>query len=41
MANIIIENQYVAIFLIEILFEQGLVNRETYINARKRLKSHI
>jgi hypothetical protein len=36
-----VENEYVAVLLIEILFEKGLVNRQTYINAKKRLNSHI
>lgn len=39
--NIKIDNEYMAVFLIEILFEKGLVNRQTFINARKRLNSHI
>ena len=39
--NIKIDNTFVALFLIEILFEKGLVNRQTYKNARKRLDSHI
>lgn len=39
--SIQIDNEYVAVFLIEILFEKGLVNRQTYINAKKRLNSHI
>ena len=38
--NIQIANEYVAVLLIEILFEKGLVNRQTYINAKKRL-THI
>lgn len=37
--NIKIGNEYVAILLIEILFEKGLVNKQTYINVRKRLRS--
>ena len=32
---------HVAVLLIEILFEKGLVNRQTYINARKHTGSHI
>ncbi len=36
-----IDNKYVAVLLIEILFEKGLVNRQTYINAKKRLNSHM
>lgn len=39
--NIKIDNEYMAVFLIEILFEKGLVNRQTFINLRKRLNSHI
>ena len=34
-------NEFMAVLLIEILFEKGLVNRQTYINAKKRLNSHI
>lgn len=37
--NISIDNEYAAILLIEILFEKGLVNKQTYINVRKRLRS--
>lgn len=36
-----IDNEYAAVLLIEILFEKGLVNQQTYINAKKRLNSHI
>ena len=32
---------HVAVLLIEILFEKGLVNRQTYINAKKHTYSHI
>lgn len=39
--NIKIDNEYMAVFLIEILFEKGLVNRQAFINVRKRLNSHI
>lgn len=39
--NIKIDNEYMAVFLIEILFEKGLVKRQTFINVRKRLNSHI
>lgn len=39
--NIKTDNEYMAVFLIEILFEKGLVNRQTFINVRKRLNSHI
>lgn len=37
--NIHIDNEYAAILLIEILFEKSLVNKQTYINVRKRLHS--
>ena len=37
--NIRIDNEYAAILLIEILFEKGLVNKQTYINIKKRLRS--
>lgn len=36
-----IDNEYAAVLLIEILFEKGLVNQQTYINAKKRLNPHI
>lgn len=39
--DIKIDNEYMAVFLIEILFEKGFVNRQTLINVRKRLNSHI
>ena len=40
--NIKIDNEYMAVFLIEILFEKWLVNKQTtFINVRKRLNSHI
>ena len=39
--NIKMDNESMAVFLIEILFEKGLVNRQTFINVRKRLNSHI
>ncbi len=39
--NIKIDNEYAAVLLIEIIFEKGLVNKQTYINAKKRLNSHI
>ena len=35
------DKTHVAVLLIEILFEKGLVNRQTYINAKKRMSSHI
>ncbi len=33
--NIKIDNEYAAVLLIEILFEKGLVNKQTYINAKR------
>lgn len=36
-----IDNEYTAILLIEILFEKGLVNKQTYVNAKRRLDLHI
>ena len=33
-------NQYIAVLLIEILFESGFVNRATYFNVKKRLNLH-
>ena len=35
------DKEYNAVLLIEILFEKGLVNQQTYINAKKRMSSHI
>ena len=35
------DKKHIAVLLIEILFEKGLVNRQTYINAKKRMDSHI
>ena len=35
------DKEYIAVLLIEILFEKGLVNQQTYINAKKRMSSHI
>lgn len=35
------DRNHIAVLLIEILFEKGLVNRQTYINAKKRPDSHI
>lgn len=35
------DKEYVAILLIEILFEKGLVNKETYINVCKHSNLHI
>lgn len=39
--NIKIDNSYMAFYLVEILYEAGLINQPTYINARKKLNSHI
>ena len=35
------DKEYIAVLLIEILFEKGLVNQQTYINAKKHTDSHI
>ena len=35
------DKEYIAVLLIEILFEKGLVNQQTYINAKRRSSSHI
>ena len=35
------DKEYIAVLLIEILFEKGLVNQQTYINAKKWMSSHI
>ncbi len=35
------DRNHIAVLLIEILFEKGLVNRQTYINAKKRPALHI
>ena len=34
------DKTHVAVLLIEILFEKGFVNRQTYINAKKNAKRH-
>lgn len=39
--DIKIDNMYAAFALIEILFEKGLINNETYINVNNKYKSHI
>lgn len=39
--HIKIDDRYAALLLIEILFEKGIINRQTYFNAQKRLESHI
>ena len=41
MQGIEIDNQYTAVLPMKILFEKGLVTKQTYINARKRLNLHI
>ena len=35
------DKEYITVLLIEILFEKGLVNQQAYINAKKRMSSHI
>lgn len=35
------DKEYIAVLLIEILFEKGLVNQQTYINSKRRMRSHI
>ena len=35
------DKEYIAVLLIEILFEKGLVNQQTYINAKRRMHPHI
>ena len=39
--QIVFNNQYIAVLLIEILFEKGLVNKQTFLNARKHLNLYI
>ena len=39
--NFQIDNEYVAVLLIEINYQNVLVTKQTYINARKRLNLHI
>ena len=34
-----IDNKYAAVVLIEILYEKGLVNKETYMNVKNSYKS--
>jgi len=36
-----IDKEYVAAILIELLFEKGLVNKETYMNVYKHYNLHI
>ena len=39
--NVSIDNRYAALLLIEILYEKGVINKQTYFNAQKRFDSHI
>ena len=39
--DINIDHTHTAILLIEILFEKGLINKETYINVKKKYQLHI
>ena len=41
MDKIRIDKEYVAAMLIELLFEKGLVNKETYMNIYKHYHLHI
>lgn len=41
MAKIEIDKEYVATMLIELLYEKGLVNKETYMNIYKHYNLHI
>lgn len=41
MKKIEMDKEYVAVLLIEILFEKGLINKETYINICKHSNLHI
>ena len=41
MDKIRIDKEYVADMLIELLFEKGLVNKETYMNIYKHYNLHI
>ena len=41
MAKIEIDKEYVAAMLIELLYEKGLVNKETYMNIYKHYNLHI
>ena len=41
MDKIRIDKEYVAAMLIELLFEKGLVNKETYMNIYKHYNLHI
>lgn len=41
MNKIEMNKEYVAAMLIEILFEKGLVNKETYMNIYKHYNLHI
>ena len=41
MEQIKIDKEYVATILIELLFEKGIVNKETYMNIYKHYNLHI
>ena len=41
MDKIRIDKEYVAAMLIELLFEKGFVNKETYMNIYKHYNLHI
>lgn len=41
MKKIEMDKEYVAVLLIEILFEKGFINKETYINICKHSNLHI
>ncbi len=41
MKKIEVDTEYVAFLLIELLFEKGFVNKETYVNVCKHSRSHI
>ena len=41
MNKIEIDKEYVAVMLIELLFEKGLVNKETYMNIYKHCNLYI
>lgn len=41
MDKIAIDKEYVAAMLIELLYEKGLVNKETYMNIYKHYNLHI
>lgn len=41
MKEVKIDKEYAATMLIEILFEKGLINKETYMNIYKHYNLHI